>query len=169
MIYIVYINTHKLMFHLCLMRDLMYRKLKSKALQEVAVNSQGVSAVSICCGRGSELIILGKVMGRGCNLLGIDHNVDNLSVALNRISKSGIGNNVILKQMDAKDYRPVGVDYAVCCFGISYIQEPSRVIGLWLESLNNDGKLLIIDWDKHDIWGDILKKYSTNYSKKNRN
>lgn len=147
------------------MRNLMYRDLKSQVLWEVAANSQGSSAASICCGRGSELIVLGKVMGKESNLFGVDYDAYNLSAAFSRISKAGIINNVTLQRMDAKDYRPTGIDYAVCCFGISYIQESSRAINLWLNSLNDYGKLLIVDWDIYDIWKDILKNYSFGYSK----
>ena len=55
-----------------------YRRVRTRVLREVAARAHGDAAVSLCCGRGAELLALRRALGPGVPLVGVDKDPDAL-------------------------------------------------------------------------------------------
>lgn len=132
-----------------------YRRVRTRVLREVAARAHGDAAVSLCCGRGAELLALRRALGPGVPLVGVDKDPDALRDAGRRLRVAELG-DVRLVLTDVATYRPGGASFACCCFGLGYLPAPVRVLRAWVDALAPGGRLVVADWPHALPWDELL-------------
>lgn len=126
-----------------------YRALRGDVLKRVAgAVAPGTSrAVSLCCGRGAELVVLSRALGPECTVVGVDDDPVALMDARRRVADLVPGGVIDLVRADAGRYELSGATFACCCFGLGHLAEPRQAVQRWLRTMGPAGRLLLVDWD----------------------
>lgn len=123
-------------------------KLSADAIREYLVNTKDKSAIDFGCGTGLVGMIL---LEEFKSILFLDTSQNMIHEIRNKISKEKITNvNTLCFDFEKDRVSDLHVDYIFMAQVLLHIDDYEVVLSRLYEALNDDGHLLIVDFNKND-------------------
>ncbi len=104
----------------------------------------GARVADVGCGHGASTIVLAKAFPKS-QFIGFDSHEDSIAVAKQRAVEAGVGNNCRFSQNTAKDYSDKPFDLICFMDCLHDMGDPVGAAAHAKKSLNNDGRLLLVE------------------------
>jgi len=143
------------LYYLIGFREARYRKI---AISKLCL-SEGDSVVEIGCGTGINFEYVLDYIGSRGKLIGIDLTDAMLEKAKERVKKNNWRNIELIQEDAAKYAFPNYISAVYSTFALTLVHEYEEIIKNIEESLQADGKLVILDLKKPEKWPLWLVKF----------
>lgn len=116
-----------------------------RRLVEALDLAAGETVVELGCGTGANLPLLRERVGADGRVVGIDLTRGMLDRARTRVERAGWKNVDLVVGDATTPPLAAGVDAVVASFVVGLFEQPSSVVERWLASLNDGGRLALLD------------------------
>lgn len=128
--------------------DAQIAPIGAKAIERAAI-VQGERVLDVGCGCGQTSVELGRRVGPGGGVLGVDLSQPMLEDARRRAASAGLG-HVRFEQADAQvhDFVPGHFDLAFSRFGVMFFEDPATAFSNIRRALRPGARLCFVSWQE---------------------